>query len=172
MKSGLEVILRVTLNGTKTVFFNPFAFSESVHVIRTQINLSRFSLPACAFLFFDRICAPLIIASNRLQNTSNYFQLSLIRQTRQEKGVNLLWVTHCNTCKFGREETRELTSGLHPNISTSSRKAGNLETTRTLNILPWPKPTLGWERGWKKDGHSRFRSRSLTRGGRKGYQVF
>ena len=38
-------------------------------------------------------------------------------------------------CKFGREETRELTSGLHPGISVNSRK-GKLATTRTLNILP------------------------------------
>ena len=49
MKRVLEVIFRVKLNGTKTVFFNPYDFDESVHEIRTQINLSRFSLPACAF---------------------------------------------------------------------------------------------------------------------------
>ena len=37
--------------------------------------------------------------------------------------------------KFGREETRELTTGLHPGISVNLRKAGNLATTRTLDIL-------------------------------------
>ena len=69
LKRVLEVIFRVKLNGTKTVvFFYPYGFGESVHEIRTQINLSRFSLPACASLLFDGVCAPLIIASNRPQN--------------------------------------------------------------------------------------------------------
>ena len=50
MKIVLEVIFRGKLSGAKTVFFfYPYGFSESMHVIRTQIKLLRFSLPVCAF---------------------------------------------------------------------------------------------------------------------------
>ena len=61
MKTGFKGIFRVKFNGTETMCFTPYGFSESVHVIRTKINLSLFSL---SNLLFDHVCTPFIIASS------------------------------------------------------------------------------------------------------------